>query len=174
MNPQHTIPVIDDNGTILYDSHVIVIYLISKYAPKSSLYPQDLVKQARINAILHFESGVLFARLRFLVDKIREVTDMSEVPQDRIDYVLNAVGLLEALLVEEYLVGNKVTVADISCLTSFSSLDTILKLDRAKFPKVNAWFERMKQIPGYQEFNQSAVDRMSEVVRMIFEGNKRK
>ncbi|XP_055640153.1 glutathione S-transferase 1-like [Toxorhynchites rutilus septentrionalis] len=122
MNPQHTIPVINDNGRVFYDSHAIAIYLISKYAPKNSLYPQDLIKQAKINAILHFESGVLFARLRFLIDKVREATDMSQVPQDRIDYVLNALSLLEALLVDKYLAGNEMTIADISCSTNIKLL----------------------------------------------------
>lgn len=66
MNPQHTIPVLDDNGTIIPESHAIMIYLVSKYGKDDSLYSKEIVKQAKLNAALHFESGVLFARMRFL------------------------------------------------------------------------------------------------------------
>lgn len=66
MNPQHTIPlIVDEDGTIVYDSHAIIIYLVSKYAKDDSLYPEDIATRAKINAALHFDSGVLFARLRF-------------------------------------------------------------------------------------------------------------
>ena len=68
MNPQHTVPVLDDNGDILWDSHAIIIYLVEKYAKDDSLYPkEDILKKAKINALLHFDSGVLFSRLRFAV-----------------------------------------------------------------------------------------------------------
>ncbi|XP_058815241.1 glutathione S-transferase 1-like [Topomyia yanbarensis] len=174
MNPLHTIPVIGDSGTILYDSHAIAIYLIMKYAPESTLYSQDPAKQAKINAILHFESGVLFARLRFMAEIVREASDMSEIPRDRLDYALKAVELLEALLMDKYLAGSHMTLADISCMTSFSNMDCFLRLDREKFPKVFAWFERMKEIPGYWEINQAAIDQFGDLIRMIFESNKKK
>lgn len=72
MNPQHTVPVLDDNGTIVCESHAIMIYLVSKYGKDDSLYSKELVKQAKLNAALHFESGVLFARLRFVFVSILE------------------------------------------------------------------------------------------------------
>lgn len=65
LNPQHTIPLIDDNGTIVYESHAIIVYLVTKYAKDDSLYPTDPTTRAKVNAALHFDSGVLFARLRF-------------------------------------------------------------------------------------------------------------
>lgn len=64
MNPRHTVPVLDDNGTIVYESHAIMIYLVSKYGKDDSLYPKDPAKQSKVNAALFFESGVLFARMR--------------------------------------------------------------------------------------------------------------
>ncbi|EAT40302.2 AAEL007954-PA [Aedes aegypti] len=176
MNPQHTIPVIDDDGFVLYDSHAIAIYLVSKYAPGNRLYPtKDFKQQARINAILHFESGVMFARLRFVGDAIQKASHQGEVPQDRVEYALEAVELLEALLRDgQYLAGDHVTLGDISCVTSFSFLDAMLPVERAKYPKVYAWYERMKHIEGYDEINQKAVDQLNGVIQGIFEGNKSK
>lgn len=66
LNPQHTVPtIIDQDGTVVYDSHAINVYLVSKYGKDDSLYPADMVTRAKVNAALHFDSGVLFARLRF-------------------------------------------------------------------------------------------------------------
>lgn len=66
LNPQHTIPtIIDQDGTVVYDSHAINVYLATKYGKDDSLYPEDVATRAKVNAALHFDSGVLFARLRF-------------------------------------------------------------------------------------------------------------
>lgn len=61
MNPQHTIPtLVDDDGFVLWDSHAIMPYLVSKYGKDDSLYPKDLKKRAVIDQRLHFDSNVLF------------------------------------------------------------------------------------------------------------------
>lgn len=67
INPQHTIPTLNDNGIILWGSHSIVTYLVSKYGKDDSLYPKDLVTRARVDQCLHFDNGVLFTRLRFFL-----------------------------------------------------------------------------------------------------------
>lgn len=41
MNPNRLVPVIDDDGFVLWESNVIVRYLAAKYAP-GRLYPDDL------------------------------------------------------------------------------------------------------------------------------------
>lgn len=66
LNPQHAVPVLDDNGTIITDSHAIMIYLVTMYgANGSELYPMEVVSQAKVHAGLHFNSSVLFPRMRF-------------------------------------------------------------------------------------------------------------
>jgi glutathione S-transferase len=67
LNPQHTIPVLVDEGNGIWDSHAINVYLVEKYGQNDVLYPKDHLIRAKINAALHFESGVLFARTRFLI-----------------------------------------------------------------------------------------------------------
>jgi glutathione S-transferase len=53
--------------TIFYfSSHAICTYLITKYAKDDTLYPTDPYRRAQVDQALHFDSGVLFARLRFL------------------------------------------------------------------------------------------------------------
>lgn len=74
MNPQHTIPTLVDGENVLWDSHAIIIYLVRKYGKENdSLYPNDVYLQAKIMQHLHFDSGVLFARLRFLYVSVLSV-----------------------------------------------------------------------------------------------------
>lgn len=65
MNPQHTVPVLDDNGFILTESQAIIIYLIEKFFPGGhSLYPKYAKQRARINQQLQFDCGILTPRFR--------------------------------------------------------------------------------------------------------------
>ncbi|KRT83622.1 Glutathione S-transferase [Oryctes borbonicus] len=64
LNPQHTVPLLDDDGFIFWDSHAINVYLINKYTNDSTLYPNDIKKRAIIDQRLHFDSGVAFSVLR--------------------------------------------------------------------------------------------------------------
>lgn len=65
-NPQHTVPVLEDNGQFIADSHAICTYLIQKYGKEKDqlLYPADLYHRALVDQKLHFDTGVLFTRLR--------------------------------------------------------------------------------------------------------------
>ncbi|XP_055543888.1 glutathione S-transferase 1-like [Wyeomyia smithii] len=153
MNPQHTVPTIVDNGVALYDSHAIIIYLVSKYAKDDSLYPKDLVTQARINALLHFESGVLFARLRGTLAPIF-YQGAPSVPEDKLNSIYDAYVLLEGMLQSDYLVGNSLTLADISCSTSLSTLHALFPVDADKCPKLIAYLSRLEQnLPNHKEYN---------------------
>ena len=53
VNPRGTIPAIDDNGVILWESHAILIYLCEKYS-WYDLWPDALVARAKVNQYLHF------------------------------------------------------------------------------------------------------------------------
>lgn len=64
INPQHTVPTLDDNGFILTESRAIIVYLVEKYAPGNSLYPADVKQKALINQRLQFDVGTFYQRLR--------------------------------------------------------------------------------------------------------------
>lgn len=66
----------------------------------------------------------------------------------------NAYSFLEAFLKQgQYVVGNEMTVADISINTTLITLHKLLPVDAAKYPLITAWMERMKSLPDYEEVN---------------------
>lgn len=62
MNPQHILPVLDDNGMIIVDSQVINGYLVDKYG-------HDDKRRAQVNFRLYFCTCKLFERY-FLMDRL--------------------------------------------------------------------------------------------------------
>lgn len=65
-NPLHTVPILEEDGRIIVDSHVICTYLIQKYGSQKdqSLYPSDLEERLLIDQKLYFVCGNLFAKLK--------------------------------------------------------------------------------------------------------------
>lgn len=154
MNPQHTVPTLNDNGKLLWDSHAISIYLIEKYGNSDDhpLYPKDLYIRARINQRLHFESGVLFPSLQSVV--LSSLFDSShKVSKKERGAIHSGYNMLETFLSDSYLVGNEMTVADLSVISTLTHLETLFELSSVRYPKINAWIERMKELSFFHDTN---------------------
>ncbi|EAT40305.1 AAEL007964-PA [Aedes aegypti] len=172
MNPQHTIPVLDDGGIIVRDSHAIMIYLVSKYGKDDSLYPKDLAEQAKVNAALYFDCGVLFARLRFITEQI--LMGGSEIPAEKAAYVESAYQLLEDALTDDFIAGNSLTIADLSCGSTVSTAMGLIPMDRDKYPKIYAWLNRLKALPYFEELNDQGAVELPAIMKNLMETNARK
>ncbi|XP_053672087.1 uncharacterized protein LOC128722449 [Anopheles nili] len=167
MNPQHTIPVIDDDGVIIRDSHAIIIYLVLKYGKDHGLYPDDPVTRARINAALHFDSGVLFSRLRFYFEPIL-YEGSSAMPQEKIEYMQKGYELLNDALLEDYIVGNTLTLADVSCIATVATMEEFFPMERSKYPKLVAWIDRVsRNFPQYDQLNQAGAVEFAEMCESL-------
>lgn len=148
-NPQHTIPTLEDDGAIIWDSHAIATYLVSKYAKRNTLYPTDLVTRAKIDQRLHFDSGILFVRLRGTIGPIlfHGVREISE--ENRVAF-LQGYDFLESFLQTDlYLVGNTLTLADLCTIATVSSMNFLVEIEGVKYPKLTAWIKRMESLPYY-------------------------
>ncbi|KAJ6642410.1 Glutathione S-transferase D4 [Pseudolycoriella hygida] len=147
LNPQHTLPALDDNGTVIIDSHAINAYLCDKFAPNHSLYPKDLVKRAQINSRLHFDT-TLYARIRYLYEPIYEGS--SKMPANNITLVTKCWDILEAFLANgNFLCGNELTLADFACICNFYAINSFAPVDRRNHAKLIRWIQRMGEIPHF-------------------------
>ncbi|EDV55070.1 glutathione S-transferase 1 [Drosophila erecta] len=154
-NPQHTVPVLDDNGTYIWDSHAIAAYLVDKYAKSDELYPKDLVKRAIINQRLFFDASVIYASVANVSGPFW-INGITEVPQEKLDAMHRGLKLLETFLGNSpYLAGDSLTLADLSTGPTVSALPVAVDIDPATYPKVTAWLDRLNQLPYYKEINEA-------------------
>ncbi|CAG9839371.1 unnamed protein product [Diabrotica balteata] len=157
INPQHTVPVLDDNGFILIDSHAIMTYLVSKYGKNDSLYPKDLQKRAIVDQRLHFDSNILFARGARIVKRVFYEQKRDVLPED-LAALVEAYEIVEKFLdSNKYVAGDELTVADFSFWTSLTTWNGIGCYTEEKYPRIAAWLKRMSELP-YSKLNKEAVD----------------
>ncbi|KAI1293572.1 Glutathione S-transferase 1, isoform D [Halotydeus destructor] len=171
LNPDHTFPVINDNGFVLADSHAIMIYLVKKYAPGHELYPDDLETQANIDRFLNFDCGVMFpvekrAGGPVLLKKAQKPNE------DDVKMFHEKVGVLETYLNgKDYVAGTK-SLADYSLYTTVT-FGQIIGIDfstSTEFVNVSNWIKRMKSgIPNDQVLNQDPIDQKVEEIRKHWE-----
>lgn len=83
---------------------------------------------------------------------------------------------LEAFLeTDPFLVGNELTLPDICTSISISCLSVVTNVDEARYPKINAWLERISEkIPFFDEMNEPHVEEYREVINARMESNKLK
>ncbi|XP_060655653.1 glutathione S-transferase 1-like [Drosophila nasuta] len=149
-NPQHTVPMLEDDDAVIWDSHAIITYLVSKYGKDDSLYPKDLLKRAVVDQRLHFESGVVFANALRAITKSVFFLGQKVIPKDKIQTVVEVYDFVESFLKDhDYIAGDKLTVADFSLISSVSSLTAYLEIDATKYPNTTAWIKRLEQLPYY-------------------------
>ncbi|XP_015172927.1 PREDICTED: glutathione S-transferase 1-like [Polistes dominula] len=67
MNPQGTVPLLQDKDYCLWDSHAISGYLVDEYGKSDMLYPKDSRKRALVDQRLHFDTGILYPEFRNIV-----------------------------------------------------------------------------------------------------------
>ena len=61
LNPQHTVPILDDQGFHLSEGRAICSYLVNQYAKDDKLYPKDPRERAVVDQRLYFDLGVFYA-----------------------------------------------------------------------------------------------------------------
>lgn len=152
-NPQGTVPLLDDNGTYIWDSHAICSYLSDKYGKTDSLYPKDLAKRAAVNQRLFFDASVIYMSLwNVSVQFWRK--GITEVPKEKVDNMHEALRLTELFLDgKTYITGETLTIADFCCAATVSSIPAVIDIDPKVYPKVTAWLARLNQLPYFAEAN---------------------
>jgi glutathione S-transferase len=157
LNPQHIVPVLDDEGFILCESRAIMAYLINKYAPGHSLYPSDPQKRAKVDRMLYFDATTLAPAQRDIFRPV--VFQLKPIDPEAEKSYREKLSLLETLMGgNRYLTGDTLTVADLSILALLSLVD-VLSYDLSGFPKLFEWMNRLKsELPYYSELNQVYID----------------
>lgn len=154
VNPQQVVPTIVHDDFTLWESRAILKYLVLKYAPDSSLYPQDLKKRAKVDQMLDFDIGTLYNSLgKYLVPVLFGKPPDAEGEQK----FRSNLQVLENALVDDYVCGLDLTIADISIVAGLSFAETIV-FDFSPWPRICCWKQKLRQkITNYAELNDEVI-----------------
>ncbi len=151
LNPYGKVPVLEDDGTVLFESCVINEYLDEKY-PDPPLMPKDPQGRGRVRNLVDYGlyfTHVAFRSLRDEMLKEGGNPDLTLVEKSREDLI----GLLRYLDQElegkDYFLG-ELTLADIDLITRFLSLECYGAVPSPSLPRLGRWMERMKERPSVQ------------------------
>lgn len=191
LNPQHTVPTLVDNSFVIWDSHAIIAYLVGKYGKDDSLYPKNISKRALIDQRLHFDSGILFSYIRqTIVSTLAYLTWLKsiyisnfktpllfygekEIPTEKLKEIQEAYNIMETYLKNsEYLVGDTLTIADLSCVASVSTCTIITPISAEKHPKLIKWYNKLKSLPYYKEANEEGLNKLDTLIHEALEKRK--
>lgn len=153
MNPNGLVPVIEDDGFVLYESNAIVRYLAAK-SGTGALWPDDPRARADVDRWMEWQStsytpamGPAFLQLiRTPPDRrSAEVIESSRQKTEKLSGILNA-----HLAGRRYLTGEAFTAADIvvGCATHRW---LHLPIERTIRPHLERWYADLKSRPGSRQ-----------------------
>lgn len=146
LNPRAQIPVLDDAGTIIWDSQAILVYLARRYGDESWLpaAPADMARVMQWLAFAGNEGLFGMARAR-AVRQFGRPWNYEEC----VALAQSGLNVLEGhLQSNDWLCAAHVTIADIACFAYTALLgEADLSLDDR--PAVRTWLGRVQALPGY-------------------------
>jgi glutathione S-transferase len=151
INPYGKVPALQDNGTTVYESTIIMEYLNDKY-PNPPLLPADPGQRARARVLMHYgdnpyESAVSTLAGELLLKPMQGgSSDPAVVAKAREDVQACLERLEKELGNNDYLLGSAFTLADIP-FVSWAILFPNLQVE-VPSAKVNAWLTRLKARPS--------------------------
>jgi glutathione S-transferase len=156
MNPNKKMPVLDDNGFVLWESNAILFYLASK-KPESRVWPSDVKRQADVLRWLAWESAHWDAESCGMTgyEKIskgvlgRGSADPAFITRGEQNFDRFATVLNHQLKGRKWLTGNDLTIADFS-IGAWIPAAQRLELPVAKFPEIARWYDGLASLPAWQ------------------------
>jgi glutathione S-transferase len=153
-NPNGLIPVIDDGGTVVWESHAIMRYLAAKYG-SGSLWPEDAAARAVGDRWIEWTQTTLQPAFIGGVFWVAFRTPKAQQNPAAIARNVKRCGELMRMLDREvsgrpFLSGAEFALGDIPAgaqLFRYFELD----IERPNLPHVESWYARLKSRPAYRE-----------------------
>lgn len=147
LNPFGKVPVIEDDGAVIADSHAILVYLALRYDPTQRWLPREPLPAAQVQRWLALSAGpqvngAASARWLALTGK--------PVPPAAVETANELLRQIERHLHggREWLVGEHPTIADLA-LYSYTAHVPEGGVSLDPYPALRAWLARLEALPGF-------------------------
>src|SRR5687767_6856527 len=149
LNPYGKVPVINDNGKVLFESCIINEYLDEQY-PQPALMPKDPHLRARGRILVDYGLRYMhepYWALRGEMLKKESERDQTIIGEKRRNLRELMRYLEEALGDKPYFLG-ELSLTDIDLLARFIRFEDYGALPDPSLPRLNDWLQKMKQRPS--------------------------
>jgi len=154
MNPHGKVPVIDDDGTIVWESHTILRYLAARYGG-TRWWPDAPAERSLAERWMDWSATAL--QPDFLMGVFWGFYRTPEAQRDhvaireKVAACASHFELLDRILQgRRYLLGDEPTLADIPAGTALYRYFG-LEIERPAVPNVVAWYSRLQARPAYRK-----------------------
>jgi glutathione S-transferase len=139
-----SVPVMDEDGFILWEGNAIARYLAKKYAA-GTLWPSDIVQQAEIDRWMDYQLSTVREHIHPIL--------RADLTAAQLDYharsLAAALDPLEGALADRpYLAGENFTVADIPLGINVYRW-FLLDVERPPVPHIETWYGRLRARPAF-------------------------
>jgi glutathione S-transferase len=155
LNPNGRVPVLDDDGFVLWESSAIIQYLADK-TPGQTVYPIDVRGRADVNRWLfwsaaHFMPAVGILNFEHFVKRIIGAGEPDPAAVQRGEELVkeNARILDRHLEKKTWVLGDRLTLADFSIAAALTSMGSA-KLPVRDFVHLMAWFGRVQELDAWK------------------------
>ncbi len=151
MNPNGLVPVIDDDGYVLWESNVIVRHLAAKYA-SGTLYPEDIAARFHAEQWMDWQATTFNAAITPLfIGLVRtppEKQDKAAIEAARAKTDACIAILDKHLADHAWMGGDRFTMADIPAAAGANRWYR-LPVERTSRPNVERWLAALAERPGF-------------------------
>lgn len=150
LNPAHAVPVLDDGGFVLAESHAIMRYLCQRHGGER-FYPVDVARRAEVDQWLDWTHCKLNPPIQTLAIQMLFMGDKSDpavVQAARRDAAQALLVLEVGLPLKRGIGGPQTSLADIAAATTLD-LYRACNGDLDSAPRVSSWFDKLRAEPAF-------------------------
>ncbi len=156
LNPNGAVPTLVDGDFVLTESRSIMQYLASK-KPESGLLPRDEAARADVTRWQFWDASHFSPQLGTLAFErmIKGMVGLGDPDSAKINDALGnfrrfAAVLNQRLSGKQYVVGNSLTLADLTLASSLMYAKQV-EVPVAEFPNIEGWLARITALDGWQK-----------------------
>lgn len=152
-NPNGLVPVLEDDGFVLWESHAIVRYLADRHG-RGGLWPEDVCVRADANRWMDWQLGCVWPPFRVMFIGLvrtpaaqRDDAAIASALRGVTDYMR----ILDAHLKDhEFVAGDHFSMGDIPLgATAYRWFN--MDIERPDLPHLETWYQRLAVRPAYRK-----------------------